>query len=190
MLKIALTGNIAAGKSLIEAQFKKLGVEVIDADKVAHQVLAEKIKPLQACFGDEIIKQGEVSREKLAQLVFSDPRKKQKLEQLIHPEVKIRILDFLEEKKTAIASIPLLFEAGWEGLFDKIILVVAKDNTRLKRLMARNGLTQEQARVRMNSQMNQGDKIKKADFVIDNNGSEEETFAQVKEIYGKLKGEK
>lgn len=188
MLKIALTGNIASGKSLVENQFQSLGIEVIDADKIAHEVLGEKIQLLQKFFGEEIIKKGEVSREKLAQIVFSDPQKKQKLEKIIHPEVKKRIAEFYEGKDIAIASIALLFEVGWEVDFDCVIMIIAKDNTRLKRLMERNNLTKEQAKTRINAQMSQGDKIKKADFVIDNNGSREETFEQVKKIYDILKG--
>lgn len=190
MLKIALTGNIAAGKSLVENQFRSLGVDVIDADEVAHEVLAEKIQVLRACFGEEIIKNGEVSREKLAKIVFSNPQKKEKLEKIIHPEVKDRINKFFEDKTLAIASIPLLFEVGWEKDFDKVILVIAKDNTRLKRLMERNNLTAQQAKIRMNTQIQQSRKIEKADFVIDNNGSIEETFEQVKLIYDKLKENK
>ena len=188
MLKIALTGNIASGKSLVENQFQSLGIEVIDADKIAHEVLGEKIQLLQTFFGEEIIKQGQISREKLAQMVFSDPKKKQKLEAIVHPEVKKRIVEFCEGKDIAIASIALLFEVGWERDFDCVIMVIAKDNIRLKRLMERNNLTKEQAKIRINAQMSQGDKIKKADFVIDNNDSEEKTFEQVKKIYDILKG--
>lgn len=187
MLKIALTGNIASGKSLVEKQFQSLGIDVIDADKIAHEVLGEKIQLLQTFFGEEIIKQGQVSREKLARIVFSDPKKKQKLEQIIHPEVKKRIVEFCEGKDIAIASIALLFEVGWESEFDYVIMVIAKDNIRLKRLMERNNLIKEQAKIRINAQMSQGDKIKKADFVIDNNDSEEKTFEQVKKIYDILK---
>jgi len=183
MLKIALTGNIAAGKSLVENQFQSFGIDVIDADKIAHEVLGEKIQLLQKFFGEEIIKQGQISREKLAQIVFSDSKKKQKLEKIIHPEVRKRIAEFCEGKDIAIASIPLLFEVSWESDFDCVILVISKDNLRLKRLMERNNLTKEQAKTRINAQMSQGDKIKKADFVIDNNGSREETFEQVKQIY-------
>lgn len=188
MLKIALTGNIASGKSLVENQFQSLGIDVIDADKIAHDVLGEKIQLLQKCFGEEIIKQGEVSREKLAKIVFSNPNKKQKLESIIHPEVKNRIVEFCEDKDICIASIPLLFEVGWEGDFDYVIIVIAKDNIRLKRLMDRNNFSKEQAKVRINAQMSQGDKIKKSDFVIDNNASKEETFEQAKKIYDILKG--
>lgn len=186
MLKIAITGNIASGKSLVEEQFRSLGIEIVDADKIAHDILGEKIKILQACFGDEIIKQRKISREKLAKIIFSDAKKKQKLESIIHPEVKNRIMDFFKDKKFAIASIPLLYEVGWEGLFDKVILVTAKDNTRLKRLTQSRKLSKEQAKIRMKAQMNQGEKIKKADFIIDNNGTPEETFAQVKTVYDKL----
>ncbi|MDD3419065.1 MAG: dephospho-CoA kinase [Candidatus Gastranaerophilales bacterium] len=187
MQKIALTGNIASGKSLVEEQFQSLGFDIIDADKIAHEVLVEKLNVLQNLFGKEIINQGQLSREKLAQIVFSNPSRKQKLESIIHPEVKRRIEEFQKGKTISIASIPLLFEVGWEGDFDKVILVIAKDSTRQKRLMERSGLTKEQAKIRMNAQISQGDKINKADFVIDNNGSKEETFEQVKQIYDKLK---
>lgn len=187
MQKIALTGNIASGKSLVETQFQSLGVDIIDADKIAHEVLCEKLGVLQQLFGKEILNQGQLSREKLAQIVFSNPARKQKLEAIIHPEVKERIENFQKGKQISIASIPLLFEVGWEGDFDKVILVIAKDSLRQKRLIERNGLTKEQAKIRMNAQFPQGEKIKKADFVIDNNGSIEETFEQVKQIYDKLK---
>lgn len=187
MLKIALTGNIASGKSLVEKQFQSLGIDIIDADKIAHEVLGEKIQILQKFFGEDIIKQGQISREKLAQIVFSDPKKKQKLEQIIHPEVKKRIAEFFECKDIAIASIALLFEVGWESDFDCVIMVIAKDNTRMKRLMERNDFTKEQAKIRLKAQSSQGEKIKKADFIIDNNGSKEETFEQVKKIYDILK---
>lgn len=187
MLKIALTGNIAVGKSLVENQFRSLGVDVVDADKIAHEVLNEKIQILQTLFGKDIINQGNVSREKLSKIVFSDFKKKQKLEKIIHPEVKKRITEFCEGKEISIASIPLLFEVGWEKDFDYIILVIAKDNARLKRLMERNNFTKEEAKIRINSQMSQGNKIKKADFLIDNNGSKEETFEHVKNIYDILK---
>lgn len=171
----------------MEEQFRSLGVEVIDADEIAHNVLAEKIQVLRSFFGEEIIKNGEISREKLAKIVFSDAKKKEKLEKIIHPEVKERINKFFEGKNVAIASIPLLFEVSWEKDFDVVILVIAKDNLRLKRLIERNNFTAEQAKTRMKAQMKQGAKIKKSDFVIDNNGSKEKTFEQVKLIYDKLK---
>lgn len=186
-MKIALTGNIAAGKSLVENQFKSLGVEVIDADKIAHQVLEEKIQLLQKVFGSEIIKEGSVSRVKLGKIVFSNSEKRRKLEKIIHPFVKKKIEEFLQDKEMAIASIPLLYEVGWEDDFDKVVLVIANDNTRLKRIIERDGVSKEDARLKMASQKSQGEKMLKADFIIDNNGSKEETFEQVKKILDRLK---
>lgn len=186
-MKIALTGNIAAGKSLVENQFTSLGIDVIDADKVAHKILEDKIQILQKAFGAEIIKEGNISREKLGKIVFSNSEKRKKLEKIIHPIVRKKIGEFLEGKNFAIASIPLLYEVGWEDDFDCVIMVIANDNKRLKRLMERNGISKEDARLKMASQKSQGDKMKKADFIIDNNGSKEETFSQVQEIFKKLK---
>lgn len=186
MRKIALTGNIAAGKSLVENQFRSLGVDIIDADALAHDVLEEKIQILQMAFGKDIIKEGQISREKLGKIVFSNSEKRKKLEKIVHPIVRKRIAEFCEKHDKSIASIALLYEVGWQDDFDAVIIVIANDSNRLKRLMSRNNLSKEDARLKMVSQQSQGEKIKKADFIIDNNGSKEETFAQVKEVFDTL----
>lgn len=186
MKKIALTGNIASGKSLVENQLKSLGASIIDADEVAHKVLEEKLSILKAFFGEKILNQGELNRQNLAKIVFSDKAKKEKLESIIHPVVKEKIDNFLKENNNAIASIPLLFETGWEKDFDVIIFVMAKDNIRQKRLINRNNFSKEEAKKRMKSQLPQLQKANKSDFIIDNNGTKEETFEQVKKIYDNI----
>lgn len=186
MKRIALTGNIASGKTLIENQFKSLGISVIDADKVAHEALEEKLSVLKNFFGEKIINQGQLNRQSLAKIVFTDKSKKEKLEKIIHPIVKEKIEKFLNENPHAIASIPLLFEVGWQNDFDTIIFVMAKDAIRQKRLINRNNFSKEEARKRMQSQLPQLAKAQKSDFVIDNNGTKEETFEQVKKIYDKI----
>ena len=165
MLKIAITGNIASGKSEVEKIIAQ-DFPVFDADKIAHKFL------------------GNIDRRALGEKVFSDPVARKKLEEYIHPKVKDEILKIFCESqdKYVFVSIPLLFETGFDKLFDKIIFVQCDDKLRLERLMKRNNFTKEQALKRMNAQMPQDDKINKSDFVIYNNSTKEELAAQVNEL--------
>lgn len=170
MLKIAITGNIASGKSEVEKSIAQY-FPIFDADKIAHKFL------------------GNVDRRALGEKVFSDPVAKKKLEEYIHPKVKDEILKIFRESKAkcVFVSIPLLFETGFDKLFDKIIFVQCNDKLRLKRLMKRNNFTEEQALKRMNAQMPQEEKINKSDFVIHNNSTKEELAEQVNELLKKIK---
>ena len=165
MLKIAITGNIASGKSEVEKIIAQ-DFPVFDADKIAHKIL------------------GNVDRRALGEKVFSDPVARKKLEDYIHPKVKDEILKIFceSQNKYVFVSIPLLFETGFDKLFDKIIFVQCDDKLRLERLMKRNNFTKEQALKRMNAQMPQDDKINKSDFVIHNNSTKEELAEQVNEL--------
>jgi len=195
MIKLAVTGNIASGKTLVEKFLKEQGIITFDADKVVHDLLQNnnEIKnQIFELFKDKDIKDEkcEISRLKIGKIVFKDREKLKKLESIIHPEVKAKIEQFFienKEKDIAAAVIPLLFEAGMESQFDYVILVVADIDTRIKRLMERSNLTYEDAMDRINSQMLQEEKIKKADFVVDNSSTCEETRLQVVNILSKLK---
>ena len=167
MIKIAITGNIASGKSQVE---KIIGERftVYDSDKLAHDVLDE----LTDFYGLDVFTEGKIDRKKLGKLVFENSDLKKKLEEIVHPKIKEKILELFEkhkEEQFIFVSVPLLYEAGFENMFDKVILVCVDKNIQLERLMRRNDLSEGEALARINSQILQEEKIDKADYIIYNN---------------------
>ncbi len=173
MYKFAISGNIASGKSVVEDILKQKGFIVFDTDKLSHEILSDfKSEVIKAFEGFDITEGNNISRAKLGKIVFENKDLKKKLEDIIYPKLKEKILNIFNEnqkEKYVFISIPLLFEVGWENLFDKILFIKTDENIRLKRLMARNQLTREEAELRLNSQKSQDLKAKKSDFIICNN---------------------
>ncbi len=180
MIKFALCGNIASGKSTVQKFLECNGYKVLDTDCVAHKLLTVKNKALLDEFEKyDVFEDGEFSRVKLGKLVFENPELKKKLENILHPQIREEIKKFFEQNKDEkylFVGIPLLFEANMQGMFDKILFVYADDDIRLKRLLARNNYTLTHAKARMNSQMTQEKKIQMSDYIINNNGDLEELY--------------
>lgn len=177
MLKIAITGNIAAGKTQVE-NFLANQFKVFDTDKIAH----EKLNDLKEFYGYDVFTNGIVDRKKLGELVFNNPELKIKLENIIHPLIKKEVLKIFEENSNEdviFVSVPLLFETDFYKLFDKILFVAANENIRLERLQKRNNLSSSEAILRIRSQMSQEEKIKRADFIIENNSTPEDLEKRV-----------
>ncbi len=194
MLKVAITGNIASGKSLVEKFLIKSGFKVIDSDIIVHQILEfdkDTIKKIKEFFSsDDILdEKGNISRDKLGKVVFSNIKKKNALEQIIHIKVKEKIDNFFElnkEEKFVFVSVPLLFEANFDKFFDKIIFISAPEDIRLSRLINRNNYSIEYAKKRIKSQECENEKIKKSDFVIYNKSDLKTLEEQIKNILNKL----
>lgn len=188
MLKIAITGNIASGKSTVEKLLKEKSYKVLDADEVAHELMKNKEVKLQlisAFHGFDIIENNEISRPKLGKLVFTNDDLRKKLESILHPLIKKEINHFFDSQKggkITFVSIPLLFEANFDKLFDKIILIYADDEIRLTRLIKRNNLPIEHAKNRIKIQMDQEQKVNLSDYVIKNNGTLPNLIKKLEEV--------
>lgn len=197
MLNVGLTGGIACGKSTVAGMFVGAGAYLIDFDKLAHEV-QEPGKPawreIIGHFGRDILGQDEkIDRNKLASIVFGHPEKLKALNGIVHPLVLQEWQDRLEKIKTsdpraiALSEIPLLFEAKLQSLFDLTILVLIPSEEQIIRLIARNGLTQDEAHKRLKSQMPINDKISLADIVINNQGTVARTNKAVEEVWQELR---
>jgi len=200
MLRVGLTGGVACGKSTVAKMFADLGATIIDADVVAHELYRpghEVLKQLVQHFGPEILKaDGELDRAKLATLVF-DGGRVEELNKIVHPAVIrqqdewMRALGEKDPDAVAIVEAALILEAGAKDHFDRIMVVTCKPAQKVARFAQRTGLSEDAARAdvdrRTKAQMPDEEKARRADFVIDNSGSPEETRQQVQRIYSELK---
>ena len=197
MLVIGLTGGVASGKTLVTDYLERKGIPVIDADRIAREVVRAgepAYREVIRAFGPGILERdGALNRKKLGALVFDSPDKRKRLEAMIHPRVyetawqEIRRIQALDPGALIIFSVPLLFETGHDKEVDKTVLVYADEPTQVRRLMQRNGLTEPEARKRVSAQMSIEAKSKASDYVIRNMGTVEETYRQVDAILSELR---
>ncbi|HEY2419824.1 MAG TPA: dephospho-CoA kinase [Neobacillus sp.] len=187
-LVIGLTGGIASGKSTVSTMFKEMNIPVIDAD-VEARLAVEKGEPaymkIIAEFGHEILLPNEeIDRNKLGSIIFYDAKKRQLLNEIVHPEVRKRMKAKIEQSKQnqeeiVVLDIPLLFESKLTYMVDKTLLVYVDKDIQLQRLMERNSLNQVDAEARIHAQMPLSEKVRLADAVINNNGPLQETKNQL-----------
>jgi len=196
MLHVGLTGNIASGKSHAALLFAESGAHVIDADIIVHGLLASGTKTYNKvvdAFGAEILTpDGQIERKKLGQVIFGSPEKRLLLNGLTHPDVSAEILKRIFQLEQScpggivIVDGALIVETGGYKMYHRLIVVTCNPSLQISRLMNRDGLTQEEAKARMSSQMPIEEKLKLADYTIDASGTLRQTEDQVEAIYRDL----
>jgi len=192
---IGLTGGAGSGKSTVAAMFRELGAAIVDADEATHAVYAPGTDGFDAVideFGAEYVRDGVIDRGKLGTFVFEHPDALRRLNAIVHPRVRQWMADrtaqVVEEgAEVVIQDVPLLFENGLQGLFSSTVLVYATPETQVRRLVQQRGLTSDRALKILTAQMPIDEKRSLAGFVIDNEGTRDETRDQVEEVWTKVR---
>jgi dephospho-CoA kinase len=189
-LVVGLTGGIGSGKSSVTEMFVKLGITVIDADIIAHQLTLPGTKALLEIsnqLGHQFItSQGELDRKKIAQFIFGHPDKKVVLENILHPRVRETIINELQKRGLspyAILSIPLLLETNFTELVDRILVIDAPEEIRIQRVVKRDGRSTDDVKAIISHQVAQETRLKKADDILDNSGTIDELQSLVKQLH-------
>jgi dephospho-CoA kinase len=192
MLVIGLTGSIGTGKSEAARQLQILGASIISADQVGHEAYTpntEAWEQVVAAFGDDILQDDkDIDRRKLGAIVFSDPSQLEKLNAIMHPRMARMVSDKIEVLrgqgvKVVVVEAALLFEAGWDTLVEEVWVTDSSEDIVVGRLKERNGLSEEEAKKRINSQMDRAERIERSDFVIDNSSDMAGLESAIKELW-------
>ncbi len=199
-VKLGITGGVGSGKSFVCSYLREKGLNVVSADELARNAVAHgspAFEKIVAYFGKDILSEdGTLNRKKLRGIITQDKKKKEMLEQIVHPEVFLQMdreFDKSRKRRDAMIAVevPLLFETGMEVFFDYVLTVSVNTDVRVRRVMTRDQITQKEARELMKIQMPEEEKVQKSDFVIDNNGSPDETKILMDRFYenfiGKIK---
>ncbi|HUF77071.1 MAG TPA: dephospho-CoA kinase [Longimicrobiales bacterium] len=196
MLSVALTGNVASGKSTVAERWAGAGIPVVSADELSRRAVlpgSPALREIRQEFGEAVIApDGTLDRARMRELVFGDDRARERLERILHPVIRALRAAWIEERRRAghtlvVSEIPLLFETGGEREFDLVVLVDAPAPLRLERLVRTRGLGQAEARRIMDAQMDSAPKRAVADIVIDNDGSLEELDGEATRVLEQLR---
>jgi dephospho-CoA kinase len=191
MKVLGLTGGIGSGKSMVASMFTELGADVIDADRLAREVVEPgqpALEEIATAFGKNILlPDGRLDRGKLARIIFADPVARGTLNAITHPRIRERMDAEITARRSPpgvlVVDIPLLYENDRSRAVETVIVVWVDPKTQLRRLQERDGLSVEEARQRIAAQMPLDEKRARADVVIDNSGSREKTRRQVEAVY-------
>jgi dephospho-CoA kinase len=192
MLRVALTGGIASGKSLVAAELAARGAVIIDADVLAREVVEPGTPALAAIidkFGPQIMRDGELDRSQLGAIVFADPDARRDLERIVHPAVRARAAELeraADPDAVVVHVIPLLVETGQQQDFDVVVTVDVDHETQIQRLIARNGFSRAEAAARVDAQADSEERRTAADVVVDNHGNLEDVREQIAALWDVL----
>jgi len=196
MLRVAVTGGIGTGKSVVLAELASCGAPVVDADAIVHEALGAGMpatSAVRARFGETVIAAtGDVDRARLGAVVFQDERARQDLEAILHPGVYRAIEAWMRAQErggaiVAVAEIPLLFETGHERAFDCVVVTACEGEEQVRRAAGRSGVTEADVRRRMAAQWPLAEKVRRADIVVRTDGTIEETRRQARAVWDTLK---
>lgn len=187
-MRIGLTGGIASGKSTVSRMLREKGVFVSDADEAARAVVEPgepALAAIAAAFGEGVLQpDGRLDRPALGRIVFGQPDKLRQLEGILHPAIRRHMQAEMEQaererpERLVVADIPLLYETGQDAAYDGVLVVYVPADVQLERLIKRSGMDETEARRRIGLQLDLEEKKRRADWVIDNSGSEQETMRQ------------
>jgi dephospho-CoA kinase len=190
VLMVGLTGGIGAGKSAVSGRLAELGALVVDADQLAREVVAPGtvgLAEVVAAFGDGVLDaDGALDRPALGRLVFADPQARRRLEAIIHPRVRARSAELIAAappEAIVVNDVPLLVEAGLADGFDVVVIVLAGEQTRVRRLVEARGMSETDARSRIGAQATDDQRRAVADVVVENDGTLDELRAQVDALW-------
>jgi len=192
MIVIGLTGGIGTGKSEVTRIFQELGAVLINADQIGHQAYtphSEIWQEVVKAFGEEILQpSGEIDRKKLGSIVFADPDQLTRLNQIMHPRMARMVAQQIQElgeqgADVVVVEAALLFEAGWDSLVDEVWSTESPEESVIKRLQSRSGLSQEEAKKRIDSQMSAEERTSRSQVVVDNSGDLVELERVVRSIW-------
>ncbi|WP_224797849.1 dephospho-CoA kinase [Idiomarina abyssalis] len=186
---VGVTGGIGSGKSAATAEFEKLGITVVDADVVARQIVMPGTPCLQAIaehFGNQLLTEGgELNRKALRQRVFSNPREKEWLNKLLHPAIREEIISQLEQADSpyVILSAPLLLENGLEKYCQRVLVIDVPESLQISRTIQRDDSPKKEVEAIMKAQLSRSERLKKANDVLNNDGSLEQLKQQVLQLH-------
>ena len=192
MLRVALTGGIGSGKSLVAAELAARGAVIIDADVLAREVVEPGTPALAAIidkFGPQIMRDGKLDRSQLGAIVFADPDARRDLERIVHPAVRARAAELelaADPDAVVVHVIPLLVETGQQEVFDVVVTIDVDHETQIQRLIARNGFSRAEAAARVDAQASSEERRTAADVVVDNNGNLDDLREQIAALWGVL----
>lgn len=190
---LGLTGTFGSGKTTVAEMFRTLGARIIDADKIAREIVEPSLPAYHEIvreFGKEVVEEnGHLNRQKIRNIIFKDPEKRKRLNEIMHPkirEVEMELLNQWKNEPLVVLNVPLLLENKLERYVDKVVVVSIDNQTRIERLKKREPISEEEIHRILASQLSDEEKIARADFVIDNSKSLKETFQQVQQIIKQL----
>ena len=189
---IGITGSIACGKSFVSKTLNDMGYPVIDTDLISHEITSDKtmVNDDLAAFFPEAISSGFLNRKKLGEIVFNDAKRREKLNEILHPLIFKKTKDEIDKEDGIIfVDVPLMFEAHFDVLCDKIICVYAEKSSQIERLMKRDNISSVEALKKIESQMPIEDKMKKSDFILKSEEDFNDTKKNILDILAKIKEE-